>query len=766
MPTEINRNLPYQAQFAQITWRDWRAATTSENIAEFVRWRGYSLPFCQRLVEDGLLVLPRLRGQIRVALPIHDQAGEVVGVHHRPVGGDAQWLVSGGCRMFPLLIGNASAAQRMMVFESQWDAFALMDRLGWREGRLSDTLVLSTRGAANCRVVDGRVPSGAPFVHAFSQNDPAGARWLTGIARFAGKPVANVVTPSQFKDLNEWALAGATGDEILAAIQSAQPVVAQEASGASRPSERLAYGQSHELNEERDLDADRSRAADPRALVRLPGDNWLLSEFAHDLGSAIAPHDIYVRGGMVVIPDIGKGALRVMNPEYFRTWIERHVVPYKLKEGDSGSIKVRRSLAQMDASAVLSSEHFQRHLREIKRVNLVPLPVKRADGTIELLLEGYDPASGVLTLPSGLTYDLGMSLEDARRELDTLLEEFCFADEGRSKAVALAGLLTLVGLSLMPEGILLPVIIVLANAEGAGKTLLIKAIVVPVLGECVIGTKPTNEEEMRKLLLAAVMEARPVLVLDNVREHLSSAALEAFVTTTVWSDRVLGVSKTFKGEKRTLVYITGNACTLTPDMRRRSLFAELFMREERAEERKFRRRLEVGEILAVRTRILSAAYALIRHWDAAGRPGCTKSHSAFPQWTDTIGAIVETAGYACPVETPQIEAAGDTDGEAMRALVVALAAGAVLRTVDFSELVETAREAGAFDRILGPDGDLDRSQTTKFARILKRYDRRFIGDYLFRLEGKGHARRYTVEFAAPPEPAPQTDAIADGHEPF
>ena len=84
------------------------------------------------------------------------------------------------------------------------------------------------------------------------------------------------------------------------------------------------------------------------------------------------------------------------------------------------------------------------------------------------------------------------------------------------------------------------------------------------------------------------------------------------MTSAVWSGRILGVSKTFAGENLMTVFVTGNGCTVSPDMRRRSLFVELFMEDERAEDRKFKRVLDDVTLLSMRPRILAALWAMVR----------------------------------------------------------------------------------------------------------------------------------------------------------
>src|SRR5207248_2440723 len=101
--------------------------------------------------------------------------------------------------------------------------------------------------------------------------------------------------------------------------------------------------------------------------------------------------------------------------------------------------------------------------------------------------------------------------------------------------------------------------------------------------------------------------------------HIDSPPLEAFVTSTMWSGRILGVSKSFCGENNVTVFISGNSCTYSSDLRRRALVAELFMKEERAEDRKFAQTLDDRTLLDSRPIILAALWALVREWDVAGR---------------------------------------------------------------------------------------------------------------------------------------------------
>ena len=434
--------------------------------------------------------------------------------------------------------------------------------------------------------------------------------------------------------------------------------------------------------------------------VELPCDGRLLSQFAAEIGGHLKTCGLYERGGLAFIVNQQQNGLEVITPQMLRTLVENHLVCYRIRNAGENEISLDRTMSEGDAKGVLSAQQFLRRLPKLEKLASTRLPVMRADNKIELLPEGYDSESLTLTIVQ-CEYDETLPLSEARNRIDDLLSEFCFADKGRSKAVAIAAKVTLFGIRLLPKGALRPVFIYLANAEGAGKTILAKCAISPVHGGVDTEGAPKDKTEIAKELLTAVMEGRSYTLLDNCKGHLDSAQLEAFVTSVRWKGRILGVSKSFCGENNVTVLITGNGCTVSPDIRRRSLFVELFMEQERAEDRKFKRILDDGEFLVMRPRILAALWALVREWDAAGRPKPSRTHTAFPRWAEIIGGIVEFAGYGCLLKTAEIPSAADVDGADMRELVKLLAHGKPLK---FDEVVGLARAHGLFERIIGSDG--------------------------------------------------------------
>lgn len=329
--------------------------------------------------------------------------------------------------------------------------------------------------------------------------------------------------------------------------------------------------------------------------IQLPNDGLLLSDFSEELGRLLGKEEVFAREGCAFTLDHRGHKLEPIAPTKLRTLIEKHVVPFKMKDGEGGlRIKVKRSISEDIAKAVTVSPQFLAQLPKVERFNPCPMPVLRSDGSIELLKPGMDLESATFTAAGSLELKL-MPLAQACEILKDLLNEFAWAeDSGRSLAVHISAMLTVFASGILPPGTIIPVFLYLGNGEGAGKTLLAVTAGIPYETPPPAEPAPRDESEWQKKLLALTVSGRRLVLLDNLKVHLDSAALEAYVTSTSFSGRILGITKEFTGQAGATILITGNRLTISPDMRRRSLLVELFMSELRAEDRKFRRILDAN----------------------------------------------------------------------------------------------------------------------------------------------------------------------------
>jgi hypothetical protein len=478
--------------------------------------------------------------------------------------------------------------------------------------------------------------------------------------------------------------------------------------------------------------------------IRLPGSGHQIKKFDEELGQHLAKCGIYSRKGAAFSLDCDGQKLQPVEREWFRSWVEDYVWLFKTIRVGEFEYDRENSMSKDIASAVLASPQFLACLPVVERFHPCSMPWLRESGKIELLPEGLDEPSNTFTGESVFDASHVKPLEVCREDLEDLLREFPFPEDGgRSKSAAISAMLTVFAGGIMPPGALKPVFIYEANAEGSGKTTLAQLAGI-TYSQLPVQSAPSVEEEWDKRFLTLVISGRRVALFDNVKGHLNSESLERYTTAQEYSGRILGGSREFVGEAGATILITGNGLTVTPDLRRRSLFIKLFMHELRAEDRSFQRRLTPVTIPGLRPKILSALWGMVKAWDDAGRPPSTKTSSSFPEWCDTIAGIVEYAGFACPLTPPDADGTGDTDTADITALVAAMEPH---RRYSFSELVDFAEQEGLFERVIerDPAGNLSRKSKATLPRIWGRFDRRQVTpEHVFRVEGKGHSRRYFV----------------------
>jgi hypothetical protein len=206
-------------------WPACVAAFTPDHTSKLSEWRGYTPKFAAWLQAQNLVGL--FDGE-RIALPVHDSEGFVVGCHWR-LKEDGSWRYHPtGTRTAPLIVGDIAQAQNVFAFESPWDMLAILDAQNWHLQPPDVTAAIATRGASNGRLLAGRCHPDAK-VYAFAQNDAAGAKWLTTLAAACSCKCFHVVTPEPHKDANDWTRAGATPQEIQAALVAAQPIAVDTA---------------------------------------------------------------------------------------------------------------------------------------------------------------------------------------------------------------------------------------------------------------------------------------------------------------------------------------------------------------------------------------------------------------------------------------------------------------------------------------------------------------------------------------------------------
>lgn len=574
----------------------------------------------------------------------------------------------------------------------------------------------------------------------------------------------------------------------------------------------------------------------PLPKLQLPGDDSYLLPFIEDAADIIreahqkrpdlVPH-LYRRDTLPVFPIPERRRFKTMTPEYFASWAEHRFACYKVRHDRNGEpFDVCRPMPKDAARSILESHDFTMKLPAIERTYPTPVPVIPEDGgALRLCSPGYDDGSCTFVFPSdfkpdpdfevaGSTmasgrgyYDDRMSLGDAVRYLHSLLGQFPFSDWSepftpgedspffdpqhperkirlsRSLSVQIMYMLAIFAGACVPQKASRLGFLMNANIQRSGKTLLAK---IPIY--CIYGTfKPQSwrdeEENMLKILDAETLAGSNYICFDNVRGVVASQPLEGFMTTPGWTGRILGKSEMFEAENNAVIILTGNRTSLGADMQERVLIVDLYVETADRQERdvEIAPEDEIDDVwlssLANRRKILSALWAIVRHWDAAGRPLATgKPRKGFGTWCRIIGGMAEFAGFGDPLERPKnLEGCGDLEEDDIRTMIQkALPDGIRGREFSFAEIVDLCWQQGLFPWLMhGKEEymeDLSRvtlklndSCNSKFGTLLQRNcsgergsihvfkspDGRSERRIRFHCKGKGRSRRFHFDEAKP-----------------
>ena len=338
----------------------------------------------------------------------------------------------------------------------------------------------------------------------------------------------------------------------------------------------------------------------------------------------------------------------------------------------------------------------------------VPLPVLKSvthgpsftvDGRL-LDRTGYDKASGLFTNVIGLgmpRVPLEPTTNDCARArtliCDDLLGDFPFASESdRAHAV---GLLVQLYARDLIEGYV-PLHLFEAPTIGSGKTLCAQAILYSALGRPVSPiVEAENDHEWRKRLSACFLNGRPVVFLDNLAQPLESPSLAAALTSSRWSDRLLGRNELIDVPVRCHWVATANNPVLSMEIARRTIRIRLDPKVERPWQRSGFRHSDLQSwVAANRAQLIWSACVLIRAWLVARRPvpSDLKPMASYEDWTRVIGGILAQAdipGFLGNVD--EFYSAVDYEGAYWRELVAEWwdqYKSATVRTADLISIAE------------------------------------------------------------------------------
>lgn len=474
---------------------------------------------------------------------------------------------------------------------------------------------------------------------------------------------------------------------------------------------------------------------------------------AEQFGGLLARCEVYQMNSRIVTVEDGK--ITVVTKDRFCTLVEEFVTTVKFTAQGPKPVTMGKDLA----AKIMESRQFTYRLPEIHGVVPVRVPVKRENGTVELLPKGYDAASKVYCLDE-VKYDETMRVGPALLALEDYFSEFQFATEesqgdpawrlgNRSFTVQLVSMLNSYCRLMLPAGTPKPMFVWVANQQGSGKSVLAEAAIAPVYGDVATVSTPETKKEFSQLLDTTAQAMFPYLFIDDAPTFVASGALNRFVTSRRHAGRILGTPLPFDVPNVTTVLLTGNNLELTPDLMRRALVVELFVPGD-IETRTFKRQIEPGywSRPEVRGELLAAMWAVVRHYVAEGeQPGPTIKPT-FEAWSLMIGGMIAALpdmgqGRGDPMRKAELPMSGDRRGAEWRQLLAHIAGeiatdDMLVGTEDLKfttkDIVTAARQQCLLDDVCGVDGD--KELTGKELRNVGRELRRWRGRELVDSKGR------------------------------
>ncbi|MBC8357010.1 MAG: hypothetical protein H8E66_33985 [Planctomycetes bacterium] len=382
--------------------------------------------------------------------------------------------------------------------------------------------------------------------------------------------------------------------------------------------------------------------------VALPGGDDKVCTTSAELGRLMTESGRYfARGGALCrldTDDHGASVLTQLKPASLPAAFEGVAKLVKRStDGEGGIVESPTTCSESTARLILHSEPFIAELPPIRVLTQCPVLIERDGELIEV--SEYDRESGVMA--GGWSAE-DVSLEDARRLLAELLQDFRFAsasDASRAAAAFITPALVFGGLL----GGRPPIDLGEADFSQSGKGFRNK------LTTAIYGHSPRTVTQRRDRGVGSLEESFDTVLikgasfisLDNMRGKIDSPSIESFMTEDHYQARMPFMAPVDIDPRRIVVMMTSNRAEITIDLANRSSCTLIL---KQADGYKFAE-YQIGDILdhvqRHRARYLGAVFAIIREWHSKGKPQTDETRHDFRKWARTLDWIVqEVLGFA------------------------------------------------------------------------------------------------------------------------
>lgn len=479
------------------------------------------------------------------------------------------------------------------------------------------------------------------------------ARAIAATLQGRARSVKVLELPEGHKDPADWVLAGGTAEQLLDLVAKA---------GEAKAFDQVTGEQ------------------EPRPEILITTEEMAVNDQA--VGALARSKDLYQRGGMLVhlVREEGRpgskrptGTPRIVPLPIanLREQMAATALWLRPKVRDGEQINSKTHPPEWSIRAVYGRGQWP-GLRYLDGFS--ESPFIRPDGSV-CDEPGYDVQTGRLFLPNCKFPEVPAApdLAEAKRALELLLEPFAdfpFASPAH-RAGAIAGLLTLFARGAFHGPT--PLFLIDGNVRGAGKGKCVHAASIIFCGrEAATQDQAPDNEEERKQITAVALDGDPLVLLDNIARPLGGSALDAALTSTSWSDRVLSTNERPKLPLVTTWFATGNNVQFKGDMTRRVVHIRFESDRERPEERAdFRHPNLLDWVTANRGRLAVAAITILRAWFVAGRPDMRLTPwGSFEAWSEIVRNALVWVGMPDPATTRrELESIADPEVTALRLLL-------------------------------------------------------------------------------------------------
>ncbi len=313
-------------------------------------------------------------------------------------------------------------------------------------------------------------------------------------------------------------------------------------------------------------------------------------------------------------------------------------------------------------------------------------------------------------------------------------------------------LLSIPGRDFLPGPI--PAFVADAAAPGSGKSMLLSiAHEIGTQSSVSMTAMPDNSAELTKKLVAILCRnPRPqMVVFDNCSRVLGGDVLESYLTSTKFSERILGVSQEVNVASDCILTFSGNGVRVRPDFARRMLRFRLVPQCANPENRSDFKIADLMKYVRENKRqLLVDVLSLWSSWCHAGGPEARISPWGSFTAFDRVRHLLRWLGYPDPAENNQlVRREVDTRGAAEEAFLEVVVVRWGRDRFTAAELLKMAGENAelreAVEALMEPRQLRELSAIQLGKRLSKLRDRVFpAGKQLTQHEGRGRRVYFAV----------------------